>query len=185
MEALENRTNNIQEAMRDRLGDVRKSFMKEQERKCLGKFKVGDLVMCCTPGISDKLEKAWEGPFKVIECIGPVNYCIDIGIGGRKKGKVVHVNILKKWERHDTIIRRVVFAEEYQSESCHSKVKLTPRVLDDVQNQELDMVLGEYALLFDEILGSTDKYAHAVDVVQGSSSIHSGPYACESRLEKR
>ena len=55
---------------------------------------VVELVMCKIPGMSKKLHYAWEGPFRVIAVLGPVNYRVK-EVYGKERVKVVHINNAK------------------------------------------------------------------------------------------
>ena len=50
--------------------------------------------MCKIPGMSKKLHDAWEGPFRVIAVLGPVNYSVK-EVCGKECVKVIHVNNAK------------------------------------------------------------------------------------------
>ncbi|CAF0929655.1 unnamed protein product [Brachionus calyciflorus] len=64
-------------------------------------YKVDELVMLNVPkikqGLSKKLAPKWEGPFFVLEKIGPVNYKIKKANQLKAKIKLVHHNRLKRF----------------------------------------------------------------------------------------
>ena len=59
-------------------------------------FEPGDQVHLLLPTSPRKLKAAWQGPFRVLRKLGRVDYDIELE-GRRKKRRVVHVNMLKKW----------------------------------------------------------------------------------------
>ena len=59
-------------------------------------LKPGDQVLLLLPTSPRKLEAACQGPFGVLRKLGPVDYEIELE-ARRKKQRVVHVNVLKKW----------------------------------------------------------------------------------------
>ena len=59
-------------------------------------FEPGDQDLLLLPTRPRKLEAVWQGPFRVLRKLGPVDYELELE-GRRKKRRKVHVNILKKW----------------------------------------------------------------------------------------
>ena len=60
------------------------------------KLKAEDQVVVLLPSISSKLLAQWHGPYWVICPGGQVNYLVDVH-DRQKKGRVLHINMLKKW----------------------------------------------------------------------------------------
>ena len=61
-------------------------------------LKPRNKVLLHTPGIDSKLRDAWEGPYVVLNKLGPMTYNIDVG---RAKRRVAHINTLKEFkEKH-------------------------------------------------------------------------------------
>ena len=59
-------------------------------------FEEGELVLSLNFRRQSKLEAAYTGPYPIKNKISPVTYRLDVP-GYGKKGKVVHVNLLKCW----------------------------------------------------------------------------------------
>lgn len=59
-------------------------------------FQTGDQVLVLLPTITNKLAAKWQGPYRVKERVGSVNYRVEMH-DHRKKNRVFHVNMLKKW----------------------------------------------------------------------------------------
>ena len=60
-------------------------------------FAPGDRVLLLLPSSTRKLEAAWQGPYTVIEKVGPVDYKLSMP---KRRGKtnVFHVNMLRAWK---------------------------------------------------------------------------------------
>ena len=59
-------------------------------------LKPGDRVLVLLPTASSKLLAQWQGPYEVVKLVGKANYLVEMP-DRRKKKKVLHVNMLKKW----------------------------------------------------------------------------------------
>ena len=53
-------------------------------------------VLVLLPTDSNQLLAQWQGPYPIIQKIGPVDYCVDM-YDHRKHKRVFHINMLKKW----------------------------------------------------------------------------------------
>ena len=70
-----------------------------------------------------KLEDARHGPYTIAKRVSAVNYIIDWG-EGKKKQKVVHVNMLKKYhERELEVCALTVVAEDQGLEETLVRLK--------------------------------------------------------------
>lgn len=123
-----------------------------------GGFKAGDLVWLYNPqrrrGLSPKLQKDWEGPYKVIKRINDVVFRIQKLPKGKKR--VVHVNRLAKYEadydsRDET--RRINTLKKEQEEMSFDRFMAnygeTGRArfgITTEQQQDLFSVPEEYSL---------------------------------------
>ena len=86
-------------------------------------LKVGDEVLILEPARRSKLQLERNGPYKVMRRVSEVDY--EVQTPGRRTGKkVYHVNLLKKWQKLETV---EVFTalddsqEEHNVESCERK----------------------------------------------------------------
>ena len=59
-------------------------------------FAVGDWVLVLLPTSASKLTAQWQGPYRVVECMGKVNYAVHMH-DHRKHRRVFHVNMLRPW----------------------------------------------------------------------------------------
>ena len=53
-------------------------------------------MLVLLPTSTSKLLAVWQGPYKVLRRVGPVNYLIEM-TGRRKRRNVFHINMLKRW----------------------------------------------------------------------------------------
>ncbi len=91
----------------------KQSRLNYANRGCkLREFKVGQLVLY---RVQSKLADSWEGPYKVRERMGEVNYRIG-KVDTEKHVKVVHVNCLKEYKERLEVNRIDVVLEEGTSE---------------------------------------------------------------------
>ncbi len=58
----------------------------------------GEEVLVLLPTSTSKLLAQWQGPFKVVRKVGEVNYELETN-RSRKKRKIFHANMLKKWNK--------------------------------------------------------------------------------------
>ncbi|XP_041365121.1 uncharacterized protein LOC121380393 [Gigantopelta aegis] len=91
-------------------------------------LKVGDQVLLLLPKYKNKLEMMWQGPNRIVEKLGSLDYRIKMDNG---KVKTFHVNMLKKYldrpkeenrERIETVCVAVVEEEVVEGE-CTEKLE--------------------------------------------------------------
>ena len=87
---------------------VKENVTKEQKRqknyydKKSQDLKVGDEVPILEPARRSKLQPEWNGPYKVMRRVSEVDYEVQTP-GRRREKKVYHVNLLKKWQKPETV----------------------------------------------------------------------------------
>ncbi len=136
----------------------------------LREFKVGSLVLYRVPGMFCKLADSWEGPYKVIERKGEVNYKIG-KVGAEKQAKVVHVNCLKEYKERFVIRRLDVVAEEQGEERSVLK-----GICDGYNENEMEGVLSEFEDVFSEVPGNTDRVVMSIKTGD-SEPVRQSPYS--------
>ena len=57
-------------------------------------------MLVLLPTTSNKLEAKWQGPYLVEKRVGKVDYHIEIH-NRKKKNRVLHVNMLQKWNARE------------------------------------------------------------------------------------
>lgn len=117
-------------------------------------FIVGQKVLLLLPSFSNKLLVQWQSPYKIVEKVGEVDYCIRVPGQGVK---LYHVNLLKAWQDADE-------AGWYQAERDWDKdgrersQELQRQVAmglpaSDWQLRQIQQVLGEYFDVFQDVPG--------------------------------
>ena len=136
----------------------------------LREFEVGSLVLSRVPGMHCNLADSWEGPYKVLERNGLVNYRIG-KIGSERHTKVVHINCLKEYKERLAVRRLDVVIEEQETDRGVLSGKC-----DGFVKEELDELLGEFEEVFSDKPGNTDRVKMCIDT--GSSPpIRQVPYS--------
>ncbi len=136
----------------------------------LREFKEGDLVLYRVPGMTCKLADSWEGPYKVVERKGAVNYRIG-KIGKEKHSKVVHVNCLKEYRERASIGRLDVVVEEQSEESS-----VLSGVCDGYREEDIQGLLSKYDDVFSDVPGNTERVTMTIDTGD-SQPIRQTPYS--------
>ena len=136
-----------------------KEKMKEfYDRKAVVKnFNPGDRVLVRKPILRGKLQKAWQGPYVVEARVSPITYLVKVG-GALKKGKVLHVNLLKLFVEPKITINRVVLVEDDDGERAFRGLQLVREnfIPSPQQQSMLDLVLAKYADVFSSLPGRTE-----------------------------
>ncbi len=132
-------------------------------------FEVGAKVMYRIPGRLNKLSDSWDGPFVVLQRVGEVNYRI-AREGSRKNSKVVHVNVLKKFnELHVCRVDVVVEGDD------HPKCVL----LDEFEGyvkEDMDDLLSQFSDVFSSQPGNTSVTEISIDTGDRGPVV-SAPYS--------
>ncbi len=144
----------IRSCMGEKLHDAKVRQRRMEDSRDLRSFSVGDNVLFRTPGLVNKLESAWQGPYSVTKKIGDINYEIQ-WTDGKKHKRVVHVNHLKPFNQELLSVNRVVVVADEQSE-LDSSTSVSEPDLTPTQKQELEVVLSQYESLFSDKPGLTD-----------------------------
>lgn len=63
-------------------------------------FEVGQLVLVFLPMNGKLLDAKYQGPYKILQRIGPIDYVIELH-DKRKNKRAVHVNMLKLYHKRD------------------------------------------------------------------------------------
>ena len=78
-------------------------------------FNPGDKVLVMLPSEASKLLAKWQGPFEVVQKLGPTTYEV-ASPGERRSRRVLHINLLKEWHERTKsevlMIRHVEDEEE-------------------------------------------------------------------------
>ena len=163
-------------------------------------FAPGDLVLALLPSTKDPLGLKYQGPYRIIEKVGPVDYILETP-GRRKSTALLHVNLLKRY------VTRDIATNSYSSADAKLSI---PHITDDelighsgcwftsadpsatsaqlVQDQfnlqhlssdcrkELAQLLSKYPKLFNDNPGKTDAIVHHIELQPGTRPIKMSPY---------
>lgn len=170
-------------------------FDKSQNAK-MRTFQVGDQVLALLPLPKHPLQSKYYGPYRVLDRVNEVNYVIGTP-ERRKKKRLVHVNLLKRFFSRDQseqegVERVVLFNTKEAEEECESdpspfvgsklcnsdvlsnldsKLKhLSPTQASDVMH-----LLQDNQGLFGDVPRLCPLLPHDVDV-QGAAPIRQAPY---------
>jgi len=112
----------------------------------------------------------WQGPFKVTRKVGDVDYEINVGTA-RKKLRVYHVNLLKKWKSRENVsfFTHEVHSDEDIPPSLPTKgqtetwedVKISES-LEPEQQEQLKALLEEFSDIFSDKPSRTDLIQHEI-----------------------
>ena len=177
--------------MRERLAsmtDLVKENMQEAQRKQkhwygdkaqAREFKPGDEVLLLLPSSTNSVKAKWLGPYKVVQKMGPVDYEIEMG-DKRKKRKIFHINLLKKFVRRVSEvlvcvgIKDVGGDEEGQDKDVTWTLDSSGEVedymdegLSSEQKGELAGDLAEYKGVLKDRPGQTTQAEHDIDIGEG------------------
>ena len=143
-------------------------------------LEVGDKVLCRIPGMIDKLEESWHGPYEVIEKTSRVDYKVKVGKG---KAKVLHVNNLKKYfERMEDVLRLALVAEDWSEDEVVS-TKLYGSCPDFDAEEVVRGLRAEFPEVFSDLPGRADACSLRIDTGPAAPR-GSHPYRIPNRLKE-
>ncbi|XP_024117097.1 uncharacterized protein LOC112138718 [Oryzias melastigma] len=88
-------------------------------------FCPGQKVLVMLPSVESKLLAKWQGPFEVMQKLGPTTYKISVPDNGRSS-RVLHVNLLKEWIPGAEEKRTVTFIRSMTDEEVEEQYLPTP-----------------------------------------------------------
>ena len=126
-------------------------------------FQPGEKVLVLIPTNECKFLAKWQGPYEVVEKVGPVNY--RVRQPGRRKGhQIYHINLLKKWHAMETAsVPALLTTLSPQTEAPVVRgTELSP-----AQGQDLKELIGRSRDVFSERPGQTHAITHDIDTKPG------------------
>ena len=143
-------------------------------------LEVGDKVLCRIPGMIDKLEESWHGPYDVLEKTSRVDYKVKVGRG---KVKILHVNNLKKYfERTEDVLRLALVAEDWSEDEVVG-TKLYGCCPDFVEEDVVKGLRAEFPEVFSDLPGKTEACSLKIDTGPAAPR-GSHPYRIPNRLKE-
>ena len=146
-------------------------------------FQEGEQVLVLLPTSHDKLLARWQGPYTVLKRVGKVDYLVDMH-DRRKRKKVLHVNLLRKWHEAQP---RSYFSEEIEGDNQEDvpvwKEKeegetLWPKMgeqLTPLQQEDLRTLMGDFTDIIRDLPGRTKLVSHNI-VTNDERPIRLPPY---------
>ncbi len=121
-------------------------------------FQTGDQVMVLVPTSACKFLATWQGPYTVVERVGPVTYRVRQP-GRRRPVQLYHINLLKKW----------VGTQEPTVALTTSEPVLvdTNPELSAGQKAELQHLVGQFSDVFSAVPGKTQVLQHHIRTPPG------------------
>ncbi len=133
-------------------------------------MKVGNLVFKRVPGLNKCLESSWEGPYKILKLIHPVN-CQIRDVEKKSKPTVVHVSQLKLIS--DASVFGVVNVVDDPLEIPDIQPSLEKAVsLTLEQSELLQSTLDSFPSVFSDKPGLTSVASHSIRHTCLDTSIH-------------
>ncbi|KAL0199491.1 hypothetical protein M9458_008031, partial [Cirrhinus mrigala] len=121
-------------------------------------FQPGDRVMVLVPNTACKFLATWQGPFTVLEKVGPVTYRVRQP-GRRRAEQLYHINLLKKWVGTRDQLAALAHAEP-------AVVDMNPH-LSPTQKKELQHLVGQFSDVFSPLPGQTNVITHEIRTPPG------------------
>ncbi len=134
--------------------------------------------MVLVPNAACKFLATWQGPYTVLEKIGPVTYCVRQP-GRRRAEQLYHINLLKKW-----VGTRDQLAALANSDPV--VVDINPN-LSAAQKGELQHLISQFSDVFSSLPGQTNVLQHDIRTPPGVI-VRQRPYrvpeACRQAIEE-
>ncbi|CAM4637279.1 unnamed protein product [Lepidochelys kempii] len=136
-------------------------------------YATGDPVMVLIPVRKNKLQAAWEGPFKIVKQLSEVNYVVELSNRAHHR-RVYHVNMMKPYYARGNVVLAV--CGQWEEQGDDPLVDLFPGTragfpletiplsdqLTPAQQAEVREVLHPYRQLFSNQPGRTNLTVHRV-----------------------
>nr|XP_027212302.1 uncharacterized protein LOC113805498 [Penaeus vannamei] len=199
---MKTRLQHLQEFAHKNLERAQCSMKGTYDRNAIEReFGIGEKVLLFLPVRKQPLTAKYQGPFKVLEKINDINYVIATP-GRRKKKKVVHINLLKKYhprrpeaasalcaifvpeERGDTAASPEMESDfdvgDVGFKLQNSDILKNPNSkishLSHEQQQDILCVLQQFSDVLGDIPRQTHLVTHDVKLVDGAIPVKQAPY---------
>ncbi|KAL0194996.1 hypothetical protein M9458_008568, partial [Cirrhinus mrigala] len=121
-------------------------------------FQPGDRVMVLVPNSACKFLATWQGPYTIVEKVGPVTYRLRQP-GKRRTEQIYHVNLLKRWIGTRDQLAALARAEPVV-------VDMNPH-LSPTQKTELQHLVDQFSDVFSSSPGQTNVIQHEIRTPPG------------------
>ena len=173
--AIQDRMETMKDLVSENLGKAQQQQKAWYDRNARHReLEVGCQVLVLLPSSTNKLLAQWQGPYKVLEKIGSVNYTIDMH-DRRKRKRIVHVNMLREFYQPSDQTAVGYWCEEadsdgqeeeipvWRDDSTLPKEPVFGEQLNQLQKEELAGVLAEFAAIFSNTPGRTQLAEHRIE----------------------
>lgn len=127
-------------------------------------FKPGDRVLVLVPTPESKLFTHWQGPYEVIESVGPVNYKIR-QTDKRKPEQIYHINLLKPWVDREVLVSKAESVPPHpdSSEPLEREIEVSvgPELTKE-QVYEIHKMIRDNSGIFSTLPGRTNIVEHYI-----------------------
>nr|XP_015210947.1 PREDICTED: uncharacterized protein LOC107078390 [Lepisosteus oculatus] len=130
-------------------------------------FQIGDRVLVPTPEC--KFLASWQGPYEVVEKVGPVNYKVKQH-DRRRQHQIYHVNLLKKWHGSEVLLTHFSPDPLEEETGVVAVGDLAP-----AQKQKLQEFLSQNKDVFSRTPGRTHLVQHKI-VTEPGEKVRLPPY---------
>ncbi len=156
---MRERIDRVMPLVREHLGKAQQAQQRHYNRAAQPReFQPGDRVMVLVPTAACKFLATWQGPYTVLERIGPVTYRVRQP-GRRKAEQLYHVNLLKKWVGTREQLVALTTSEPVV-------VDVNPH-LSAAQKTELQHLIGQFSDVFSPLPGQTNIIQHDIQTPPG------------------
>ena len=163
-ERLEAAKDLVQENMR-KAQAKQKAWYDQRAREL--QLQEGEQVLVMLPTRTEKLLAKWKGPFKVLKKVGKVNYEVEMP-NTRKKRKLFHVNMLKRWQEPEELYLNILHDELEEIPCLEEGQQLTEDVeydeqLSEGQCTQVHTLLTSFPNLIGRRHGTTPNIKHHIN----------------------
>ena len=164
IERLQRRARKIWPIVREHMEKAQRDQSRIYNRGAVVReFQVGEKVLVLVPSSECKFLARWQGPYEVVQKVGPVNYKVQ-QLGRRKEQQIYHVNILKKWHPAEPVVLPALLTSV-------SSPTIPPVPIGDElspeQKQDVKQLLTRNRDRFSELPGRTDVIQHDIFTIPG------------------
>ncbi|KAL1251468.1 hypothetical protein QQF64_019264 [Cirrhinus molitorella] len=111
---MRDRLDRVMPLVREHLTKAQQAQQRQYNRAAQPReFQHGDRVMVLVPTAACKFLATWQGPYTILEKIGPVNYRLR-QTGRRRETQLYHVNLLKKWVGTQDQLAALAISDPYR-----------------------------------------------------------------------
>ncbi|KAI2645879.1 Retrovirus-related Pol polyprotein from transposon 17.6 [Labeo rohita] len=156
---MRERIDRVMPLVREHLSKAQQAQQRHYNRAAQPReFQPGDRVMVLVPSSACKFLASWQGPYTVLEKIGPVTYRLRQP-GRRQAEQLYHINLLKKWVGTRDQVAALSLTDPVV-------VDVNPH-LSAAQKAELQHLVSQFQDVFSSQPGQTNVVHHDIKTPPG------------------